>query len=69
MFLQPRNAKGKGSYWGNGGIAPRTLGLGTRLRWVVSFTPRPLYPQGKRPCYLSVGSRAGLDVIFTSIIH
>jgi len=21
--------------------------LGTRRRWVVSFTPRPLYPQGK----------------------
>jgi hypothetical protein len=26
--------------------------LGTRWRWVVSFTPRPLYPQGKSPCYL-----------------
>jgi hypothetical protein len=25
--------------------------LGTRLRWVVSFTPRPLYPQGKSPRY------------------
>jgi len=28
---------------GSGGIAPRILGLGTRCRWVVSFTPRPLY--------------------------
>jgi hypothetical protein len=25
--------------------------LGTRWRWVVSFMPRPLYPQGKSPCY------------------
>jgi hypothetical protein len=25
--------------------------LGTRWRWVVSFTPRPLYPQGKSPWY------------------
>jgi hypothetical protein len=39
------------AYWGSGGIAPRTLDLGTRLRWVVSFMPRPLYPQGKSPGY------------------
>jgi hypothetical protein len=25
------------------------LDLGTRWRWVVSFMPRPLYPQGKSP--------------------
>jgi hypothetical protein len=25
--------------------------LGTRWRWVVSFTPLPLYPQGKNPFY------------------
>jgi hypothetical protein len=35
------------------GIAPRILDLGTRRRWVVSFTPRPLYPQGKSPWYPS----------------
>jgi len=23
--------------------------LGTRWRWAVSFTPRPLYPPGKDP--------------------
>jgi hypothetical protein len=39
------------AYWETGGIAPRILDLGTRWRWVVSFTPRPLYPQGMRPCY------------------
>jgi hypothetical protein len=36
---------------GNGGISPRILDLGTRWRWVVSFTPQPLYSQGKDPWY------------------
>jgi hypothetical protein len=36
--------------YGGGGIAPRILDIGTR-RWVVSFTPRPLYPRGKIPRY------------------
>jgi hypothetical protein len=27
------------AYWGNGGIAPRILDLGTRWRWVAGFTP------------------------------
>jgi hypothetical protein len=39
------------TYWVSGGIAPHILDLGTRLRWVVSFTPRPLYPQKKSPWY------------------
>jgi hypothetical protein len=39
------------TYWGSGGTAPRILGLGTRWKWVVSFTPQPLYPEGKRPRY------------------
>jgi hypothetical protein len=33
--------------WMNGGIDPRILSLGTRWRWVVSFTSRPLYLRGK----------------------
>jgi hypothetical protein len=36
---------------GSGGIATRIPDLGTRWRWVVSFTLRPLYPQGKSPWY------------------
>jgi hypothetical protein len=32
---------------GSGDIAPRIRNLGNRWRWVVSFTPWPLYPQGK----------------------
>jgi hypothetical protein len=36
---------------GSGVIAPRILDLGTRRRWVVSFTPRLLHPQGNSPWY------------------
>jgi hypothetical protein len=39
------------AYQGSGGIAPRILDLVTKLRWVVSSTPRPLYPQGKSSWY------------------
>jgi hypothetical protein len=39
------------AYWGSGGIAPRIPDLSTRCRWVVSFTPWPLYPQGKSLWY------------------
>jgi hypothetical protein len=31
------------TYWESGGIAPRILNLGTRYKWVVSFTPLSLY--------------------------
>jgi hypothetical protein len=27
------------------------LGLGTRWKWVISFTPLPLYPRGNNPQY------------------
>jgi hypothetical protein len=37
--------------WGSGCIDPHFLDLGTSWRWVVNFTPRPLYPQGKSPRY------------------
>jgi hypothetical protein len=39
------------AYWGSGGISPRILDLGSRWTPVVSFTPRPLYPQGKTAPY------------------
>jgi hypothetical protein len=55
------------AYWGSGGIAPRVFNLGTRLRWVVSFMPWPLYPQRKSPSYPFdrrwVGLRDGLDTV------
>jgi hypothetical protein len=39
------------AYWGSENIAPLILYLGTRWRRVVSFTRRPLYPQGKSLWY------------------
>jgi hypothetical protein len=39
------------AHWGSRGITLRILDLGTRWRWVVSFTPRSLYPQGKSLWY------------------
>jgi hypothetical protein len=39
------------AYSRSGGIAPRILDLGNRKKRVVSITVRPLYPQGKSPCY------------------
>jgi hypothetical protein len=39
------------TYWGSGGIAQHLLDFSIRWRWVVSFTPWPLYPQGKSPWY------------------
>jgi hypothetical protein len=37
--------------YGGVDINPHFLDLGTSWRWVVSFTPRPLYPRGKSPRY------------------
>jgi hypothetical protein len=33
-------------------VAPLIVNLSTRWRWVVNFTPRPLYAQEKEPQYL-----------------
>jgi len=49
------------AYWESGGIAPRILDLSTWWRWVVSFTPRPLCPQGKSPWYPLDRRLAGLQ--------
>jgi hypothetical protein len=66
------------AYWSSGGIAPRILDLGTRWRWVVSFTPRSIYAQRKNPGshWIGgwVGPRAGLDAVLlpgleSPIIH
>jgi hypothetical protein len=41
--------------------------VSTSWRWVVSFTPPPLYPRGESPCTNStgdcVGPRVGLDYV------
>jgi hypothetical protein len=55
------------AYWGSGNIAPRILDLGTRWRWVVSFTPGRFTPRERAPgthrlggC---VGPRADVDAV------
>jgi len=51
----------------NVGITSRILNVGIRWRWVVSFTPRPLYPAGRTPGTHRiqgwVGPSAGLDAV------
>jgi hypothetical protein len=49
LFLAKHHAMK--TYWGSGGIVPIIFDLGARRRLVVSFTLRPLYPQGKSPRY------------------
>jgi hypothetical protein len=44
--------------WGSGCIDPAFLDFGISCSWVVSFTPRPLYPWGKSP-YSPFGRRLG----------
>jgi hypothetical protein len=39
------------AYWESGCTVPHILDLGTRWRWVVSFTPWSLYPQGRNLRY------------------
>jgi hypothetical protein len=36
---------------GSGDTVPCILNIGTRWRWVVSFTPRPIYSRGKSSWY------------------
>jgi hypothetical protein len=55
------------AYWMSGGVAPRIVSLGTRWRWLVSFTPRTLYPQGRASSTHWIGgwagTRAGLEAV------
>jgi hypothetical protein len=44
-------APGHEGVLGSGGIVLRILDLGTRWRWVVSFTPQPLYSQRNSSWY------------------
>jgi hypothetical protein len=62
----PRATQGKGKVvlvlnydvWRSGCISPRFLDPGTSWRWVVSITPRPIYPRGSSPQY-SLDRRLG----------
>jgi hypothetical protein len=52
LYCLATKYKGKGkvpvhamkAYRGSRGIAPLSLNLGTRRKWVVNFMPRLLYP-------------------------
>jgi hypothetical protein len=52
---------------GSGDMLPRILDLGTRWRWVVSFTPGHFTPRERAPGTHWIGSwmgpRAGLDTV------
>jgi len=48
---------------GSVAIAPHILNLGARWRWVVSFTPRPLYRRGKNLRYALDRRLGGLDAV------
>jgi hypothetical protein len=58
--------------WGKLRQSTNILDFGTRLKWVVSFTTRPLYSQGKAPGTHwiggRVGPRSGLDFMEKRII-
>jgi hypothetical protein len=47
------------AYWGVELLLHSFFNLDTRWRWVVSSTPRPLYPQGNRPWYSLVRKLGG----------
>jgi hypothetical protein len=47
------------AYLGSGGIAPLILNLGTRWKWVVSFTPQPPYSVGNTGRYPFVRTLGG----------
>jgi hypothetical protein len=53
------------TYWRSEVIVPRILDLCTRWRWVVNFTPLPLYLQGKNPWYPL--ERIHSNIIFPSM--
>jgi len=53
------------AYLGSASIAPRILNIGIRWKWVVSFTPWPLYSRNRRRYWTEdwVEPRAGLDAV------
>jgi hypothetical protein len=57
------------AYRGSGGIDPRIFDLDTRWRWVVSFTPRLLYPQGKSPGTHWIGGWVGPTTVLDEVME
>jgi hypothetical protein len=55
------------AYWGVGVQLHAFFDLGTRWRWVVSFTPRPLYSRERAPGTHFIGGWAGPKIYSTSL--
>jgi hypothetical protein len=49
-------------------MAPRIHDLGTRWRWVVSFTPRPLYLRERGPGTHWIGGWVGPRAILDAVV-
>jgi hypothetical protein len=64
LFLTKHHAT---KYWGSGGIVPR-INLCTRGRWVVSFTPRPLYPRERDPGTHWIGGWVGPTAVLDAVV-
>jgi hypothetical protein len=47
------------TYLSNGGVVPFILNLGARWRSVVTFTPRPLFPELRVPVSAAIVYEAG----------
>jgi hypothetical protein len=50
---------------GSRGVAPLILNLGTRWRWVVNFTPQPLYPWERTSWPIKYKAGWGPELVWT----
>lgn len=57
LHLHVKSAHAMKASMGTKFTVPHVLNLSTRWRWVISFTPRPLYPRKRRagPIHYEVG--------------
>jgi hypothetical protein len=56
------------TYRWSGCIAPR-INIGTRWRWVVSFTPRPLYSRRRAPGTRWIGGWVGPRAVLDAVVY
>jgi hypothetical protein len=55
------------TFWGSGDIAPLILDFGTRWKWVLSLTPRPLYPAERTACTHCIGGWLGFRAVLDAV--
>jgi hypothetical protein len=56
------------TYYRSGGIAPRILDLGSRWRWVVSFTPGRFTPRERAPGTHWIGAWVGPRTVLDAVV-